>query len=71
MFLRDQDITLEQQHELASYYGIVSVVDPPSCIMYAELGPSKIETRTKKTLNMSQLLAVEGDCLFPSSNCHF
>ena len=23
VFLRDQDITLEQQHELASYYGIV------------------------------------------------
>jgi sulfonate dioxygenase len=24
VFLRDQDITLEQQHELAGYYGIVS-----------------------------------------------
>lgn len=30
VFLRDQDITLEQQHELASYYGIVSIINPPS-----------------------------------------
>lgn len=25
VFLRDQDITLEQQHELATYYGIVGI----------------------------------------------
>lgn len=47
VFLRDQDITLEQQHELASYYGIVSVVYPSSCITFAKLDRSKIGTRTK------------------------
>lgn len=47
VFLRDQNITLEQQHELASYYGIVSAVDPSSCIIFAKLDPSKIGTRTK------------------------